>query len=128
MGFYIQAVPFLLFIEVRARRARVLRAVCRVLCGAPAHHANRTPLFETHARTPTQKNKPTPKVRRKDFAESLAHHVVTLALLYYSFYANFVRPGLIIMLLHDVSDIFLEAAKLARYAGRQVWVGCAGVC
>ena len=58
-------------------------------------------------------------MRRKDFAESMAHHLVTIALLYYSFYANFVRPGIVVMLLHDISDIFLEAAKLARYADRQ---------
>lgn len=73
IGFYLQAVPFLMFIEVR----------------------------------------------RKDWMESFAHHVVTLGLLYYSFYANFTRSGMMVMLIHDVSDIFLEAAKLSRYAGRQ---------
>ncbi|GBF89705.1 LAG1 longevity assurance [Raphidocelis subcapitata] len=73
IGFYLQAVPFLMFIEVR----------------------------------------------RKDWAESFAHHIVTLGLMYYSYYVNFTRPGVIVMLLHDVSDIFLEAAKLSRYAGRQ---------
>lgn len=70
IGFYLQAIPFLLFEEVR----------------------------------------------RKDWLESLAHHVVTLGLMYYSWYANFTRAGLMVMLLHDISDIFLEAAKLARYA------------
>eukprot|EP00878_Enallax_costatus_P020493 GHUV01021669.1.p1 GENE.GHUV01021669.1~~GHUV01021669.1.p1 ORF type:complete len:247 (+),score=26.86 GHUV01021669.1:389-1129(+) len=73
IGFYIQAIPFLLFEEVR----------------------------------------------RKDWLESLVHHVVTLGLMYYSWYGNLTRPGVIIMLLHDISDIFLEAAKLARYADRQ---------
>jgi TLC domain len=73
MGFYIQAIPFLMFIEVR----------------------------------------------RKDWAESFTHHVVTLGLLSYSWYANFTRAGIIVMLLHDVSDIFLELAKLARYAERE---------
>lgn len=53
-----------------------------------------------------------------------------------SWWANFVRPGVIVMLLHDVSDIFLEGAKLARYAQRDdlamklfitfagTWVAC----
>jgi ceramide synthetase len=59
------------------------------------------------------------EVRRKDWAESFAHHLVTLGLLYYSFAVNFTRPGLAIAVLHDVSDIFLEAAKLSRYGGRQ---------
>ena len=59
------------------------------------------------------------EVRRKDWAESFVHHVVTLGLLYYSWWANFTRAGMTVMLLHDVSDIFLEAAKLSRYAGRQ---------
>jgi ceramide synthetase len=58
-------------------------------------------------------------VRRKDWMESFAHHIVTLGLMYYSWYANFTRPGVVIMLLHDISDIFLEAAKLARYADKE---------
>lgn len=73
IGFYIQAVPFLFFVEVR----------------------------------------------RKDWMESFAHHIVTLGLMYYSWYANFTRPGVMVMLLHDISDIFLEAAKLARYAEKE---------
>lgn len=73
IGFYIQAIPFLMFVEVR----------------------------------------------RKDWMESFAHHVVTLGLMYYSWYSNFTRPGVVLMLLHDISDIFLEAAKLARYADKE---------
>jgi ceramide synthetase len=74
-GFYIQAIPFLIFVETR----------------------------------------------RKDWLESMAHHVVTLALMTYSYYINFTRAGLMIMLVHDVSDIFLEWAKLARYCRRPDW-------
>jgi len=73
IGFYIQAVPFLIFIEVR----------------------------------------------RKDWLESFAHHLVTLWLMYYSWWANFTRGGLMVMLLHDISDIFLEGAKLAKYADKE---------
>jgi hypothetical protein len=55
------------------------------------------------------------QVRRKDWLESMIHHVVTVGLLAYSYYVNFTRVGILIMLLHDISDIFLEAAKLCRY-------------
>ncbi len=58
------------------------------------------------------------EVRRKDWFESMAHHIITSILIYYSFYANFMRVGVLVMQLHDVSDIFLEAAKLARYANK----------
>lgn len=118
------------------------------------------------------------EVRRKDWKESFAHHVVTLGLMYYrwagrpcwfllsetcvhgmfcvcmlcaplmdrtstqclphpdlctcvravwacccacccSWYANFTRPGVLVMLIHDISDIFLESAKLANYAEQE---------
>ncbi|KXZ42818.1 hypothetical protein GPECTOR_116g350 [Gonium pectorale] len=56
--------------------------------------------------------------RRKDWMESMIHHVVTSGLLFYSYSVNFTRVGVVIILIHDVSDIFLEMAKLARYADR----------
>ena len=59
------------------------------------------------------------QVRRKDWAESMAHHVVTSGLLLYSYAVNFTRVGVVVMLLHDVSDIFLEAAKLCNYSRRE---------
>lgn len=61
----------------------------------------------------------TVEVRRHDWLESLIHHVVTLGLLFYSYYLNLTRVGIILMLVHDVSDVFLEAAKLGRYSKRQ---------
>jgi hypothetical protein len=64
------------------------------------------------------------EVRRKDWAESFAHHVVTLGLQTYSWYANFTRAGVIVCLLHDVSDIFLEAAKVGvNFWGLGEWGG-----
>eukprot|EP00955_Chlamydomonas_euryale_P041442 351978-Chlamydomonas_euryale.AAC.5 len=58
------------------------------------------------------------EVRRKDWLESMIHHVATVGLLAYSYYVNFCRIGVLIMLLHDISDIFLELAKLCRYCRR----------
>jgi hypothetical protein len=43
------------------------------------------------------------------------HHIVTMALLFFSFLVNFVRVGTIVLLCHDASDIFLELAKLFNY-------------
>lgn len=59
------------------------------------------------------------QVRRKDWAESMAHHIATVILLVYSYAVNFARVGTMILLVHDASDIFLESAKLARYTHRQ---------
>ena len=54
------------------------------------------------------------QVRRKDWLESMIHHIVTVFLLTYSYHVNFARVGVMIILAHDISDIFLEAAKLSR--------------
>mmetsp|Transcript_4396 Transcript_4396/g.11015 ORF Transcript_4396/g.11015 Transcript_4396/m.11015 type:complete len:307 (-) Transcript_4396:85-1005(-) len=60
------------------------------------------------------------ETRRKDFLEHAAHHFVTLFLIVYSHYVNFMRAGAMVMLLHDVCDIWLELAKLGNYAGSEV--------
>jgi hypothetical protein len=72
-GFYLQSIPYLLFIETR----------------------------------------------RKDFLESMAHHVVTLVLLLYSYYLNLTSVGVMIMLLHDICDVPFELAKLLKYSNKQ---------
>ncbi|XP_075265200.1 uncharacterized protein LOC142357475 [Convolutriloba macropyga] len=59
------------------------------------------------------------ETRRKDFVENLAHHIVTLFLIVYSHYVNFMRVGAMVLLLHDVCDIWLEFAKLGNYANNE---------
>ena len=54
--------------------------------------------------------------KRKDFNEQIIHHVATLALLGLSYVCNFTRIGTLVMWCHDISDIFLESAKLCVYA------------
>jgi hypothetical protein len=44
----------------------------------------------------------------------MIHHIATTLLLVYSYYVNFTRVGVMVLLVHDMSDIFLEAAKLCR--------------
>ncbi|CAJ0959392.1 unnamed protein product, partial [Mesorhabditis belari] len=56
-------------------------------------------------------------VRRSDFWELMTHHFVTIGLLSVSWTINFVRVGTLVLVSHDVSDIFLEGGKLVRYSG-----------
>lgn len=54
--------------------------------------------------------------KRKDFVEQIIHHLATIFLITFSYACNFVRVGTLVMMVHDISDIFLEAAKCAHYA------------
>lgn len=55
--------------------------------------------------------------RRKDHAAMAVHHAATFALLAVSFAFSFLRVGAVIEVLHDACDVWMEAAKLCRYAG-----------
>lgn len=54
------------------------------------------------------------EVSRSDSVEMIIHHVVTLTLLFGSFFFNFTKMGSVIILLHDFSDIFLEGGKCSE--------------
>ncbi|PAV65729.1 hypothetical protein WR25_19686 [Diploscapter pachys] len=45
----------------------------------------------------------------------MIHHIVTIALLSTSWAINFVRVGTLVLVSHDVADIFLEGGKFIRY-------------
>lgn len=59
------------------------------------------------------------ETRRKDFSVMMSHHIVTVILISYSYNTRFFRIGTIILALHDASDIFLEAAKVFKYSGKE---------
>lgn len=49
--------------------------------------------------------------RRSDFVEMLVHHAATLSLVFYSMIYNRTNVGILIMFLHDVSDIPVYICK-----------------
>lgn len=54
-------------------------------------------------------------VKRKDFAEMIIHHIVTLLLLSFSWMVNFTKIGALVLAVHDGCDVFLQLAKLFNY-------------
>ena len=55
--------------------------------------------------------------RHNDFLLMLSHHLVTLALIGLSYWFNTLRLGVVVMLLHDASDIVIDVLKLCNYLG-----------
>lgn len=62
--------------------------------------------------------------RQSDFYLMVWHHFVTLVLLVFSYRLNFLRHGVFLMIIHDVSDPWMDAAKIAVYLGNQVLGNC----
>ena len=57
--------------------------------------------------------------KRKDFWQMFVHHIVTILLLVLSWVCNFHRIGALVLAIHDVADVPLELAKLAKYCNMQ---------
>ncbi|XP_026668173.1 ceramide synthase 6-like, partial [Ceratina calcarata] len=63
-------------------------------------------------------------VKRKDFWQMFIHHIATIVLMCFSWVGNLTRIGTLVLLVHDCADIFLEAAKMAKYANYQKVCDC----
>jgi len=59
----------------------------------------------------------TAEARRKDHLQMMAHHFIAIALMFTSYSWNFTRVGCLIMVLMDVCDVLLPAAKMVKYMG-----------
>ena len=55
-------------------------------------------------------------VKRKDFWEMFVHHLTTIALMGFSWTCNLTRVGSLVLIVHDVADIFLEVKTFSRFS------------
>ena len=58
------------------------------------------------------------EVSRSDAIEMIVHHIVTISLIVLSFLSKFMRIGAVILLIHDLADVFLESAKVFNYISK----------
>eukprot|EP00758_Cryptobia_borreli_P003353 Tbor_TRINITY_DN3695_c0_g1::TRINITY_DN3695_c0_g1_i2::g.409::m.409/K04710/CERS; ceramide synthetase len=55
------------------------------------------------------------ETKRSDFLQYVIHHIVTIFLLFFSWVSYEHRIGTYVLLIHDLSDIFLASTKLMHY-------------
>jgi acyl-CoA-dependent ceramide synthase len=55
------------------------------------------------------------EARRKDFKELVAHHIITLSLIWMSYRFHFTYIGVAVYTTHDISDFFLATSKTLKY-------------
>lgn len=51
--------------------------------------------------------------RRRDYKEMIAHHVITLSLMYFAYIVGFYDVSVFVLFVNVISDIFLSASKIA---------------
>jgi ceramide synthetase len=47
----------------------------------------------------------------QDLTQMVTHHLVTIALVFFSFVVNFVRVGTLVLCVHDAVDYFLAVSR-----------------
>ncbi|VDP47924.1 unnamed protein product [Schistosoma margrebowiei] len=55
-----------------------------------------------------------------DFKVLLGHHISTVSLLTFSYITNYHRVGSVVLILHDIADCWMEAAKICKYVNKQL--------
>ena len=53
--------------------------------------------------------------KRKDFLVMLIHHILTLTLIIVSYATRYHKVGILVIFVHDVTDILLELTKCHVY-------------
>ncbi|KAG7157369.1 ceramide synthase 6-like [Homarus americanus] len=61
------------------------------------------------------------EIRRKDFWQMFFHHLVTIALITFSWTCNLTRIGTLVLIVHDCADIPLQLAKMSIYSGHKAF-------
>jgi len=59
----------------------------------------------------------TAEARRKDHLQMMTHHFIAIALMFLSYALGYTRVGCLVMILMDVCDVLLPAAKMIKYMG-----------
>jgi len=60
------------------------------------------------------------EVARSDWWALFGHHIVTVLLIYFSYICRFHAVGLLVLVCHDINDIFLEQGKVLSYVGSEL--------
>ncbi|KAL8177487.1 UNVERIFIED_CONTAM: hypothetical protein K2H54_008549 [Gekko kuhli] len=58
-------------------------------------------------------------VKRKDHNMQIIHHAATIFLISFSYCANYIRIGTLVMIIHDASDCFLEVSEAHDHCERE---------
>ena len=58
-------------------------------------------------------------IKREDDLQMAIHHLVTLALLFFSWWINHCRIGSVVLVIHDCADVWLQLGKMAKYIQAQ---------
>lgn len=61
------------------------------------------------------------EVKRKDFWQMFFHHLVTIALITFSWTCNLTRIGTLVLIVHDCADIPLQMSKMSIYSGHKAF-------
>ncbi|KAL2142871.1 hypothetical protein VTI28DRAFT_639 [Corynascus sepedonium] len=65
---------------------------------------------------------------RKDFRELIAHHIITLTLIFLSYRFHFTYIGISVYITHDISDLFLAISKSLNYLNHPAQSATFAVC
>lgn len=57
----------------------------------------------------------------KDYWVMLFHHIVTMVLLGWSYEMGYHRIGVLVLICHDISDVFLDSAKCFHYIDMEIF-------